>query len=95
MNDQRQFVHRLERGGLRVQQSFAWQMDGQNVCPHHQAEGCGCQMAIYLVYGADSRPATLLVHTDGGRTRVRLDQSVGQRVSADFQNKIFTALYAA
>lgn len=89
------FIDKLEATGLRVRRSFAWQMDETLgcTCPHHNTAKCDCQMAIYLIYGEEKRPATLLVHSSGGRTRVRLDQSVGQRVSADFQAKIISALH--
>lgn len=97
MNDNTPLIRKLERDGLRVQRSFVWQMDETLgcTCLHHNTAKCNCQMAIYLVYGSEARPATLLVHSGEGRTRVRLDQSVGQRVSADFQSQIMTALQAA
>lgn len=92
MNNQAQLIHRLERNGLRVQRSFAWQTAN---CPTHKMMDCDCETAIYLVYGDGGSPATLMMQTQSGRTRIKLDQSVRQRVSAEFQTQILSALHAA
>ncbi len=60
-----QATQRLARAGMEVVRTFDLKSacaDPSGVCPHHGTAPCNCQMAILLVYGAASQPATLMVH---------------------------------
>ena len=61
-------------------------------CPHHGSAACDCQMVVLLVYGADSRPATLVVHSSDGRTWLSLIDYPGQRPSPTLRAAILTTL---
>jgi len=86
----------LSETGLRVMLSF----DSQHTriaatpaaCPHHGTADCDCQIVILLIYEADGRPATLLVHGQDGETWISLVVAPGQRPHAHLENKIKQAL---
>ncbi|HID54449.1 MAG TPA: hypothetical protein EYP41_20725 [Anaerolineae bacterium] len=72
----------LENAGLRVMPSFDSRLAASPAtCPHHGTEQCDCQVVILLVYGDDSRPATLMAHGQDGETWISIAAAPGQRPS--------------
>ena len=61
-------------------------------CPHHGSAACDCQMVVLLVYGTDSRPATLVIHSSDGSTWLSLIDYPGQRPSPTLRAAILTTL---
>lgn len=66
----------LEDVGLRVVRSFdlksACASYPDMTCPHHGDSLCDCQMVVLLVYGAESTPASVVLHSHRGNTEVDL-----------------------
>lgn len=46
-------------------------------CPHHGTEKCDCQMVVLLVYGKESDPATIVLHSQDGKTWLSLVEAPG------------------
>lgn len=86
----------LETVGLRVANSFNLQSARTAVypctCPHHGTADCDCQMVVLLVYGSDSRPATLVAHGHDGQTWLSLIETPEQRPSPCLKESIEQAL---
>lgn len=86
----------LEDAGLRVTNSFDLQSARTAACPcacpHHGTVDCDCQMVVLLVYGSDSRPATLVAHGHDGRTWLSLVETPEQRPSPYLKEAIEIAL---
>ena len=83
----------LENSGLRIMPSFDSSLATvPTTCPHHGTEQCDCRIVILLVYGADERPATLMVHGQDGETWISLTYPPGLRPSASLQTQIKNAL---
>lgn len=81
----------LMQAGLQVSQSFDLRSvrDAFTACTcEHKADTCDCDMAILLVYGAVSRPATIMVHSRNGRTWLSLVDTFGQRAPAALEKTI-------
>ena len=66
----------LEDLGLRVVRSFdlksACASYPDMICPHHGDAPCDCQMVILLVYGAETTPASVVLHSYRGNTDIEL-----------------------
>lgn len=86
----------LTNSGLTVMESFDLQVARANhtgsTCPHHGTEQCSCQLAILLVYGEDTYPASLMLHGFDNVTEISLIEMPGQKVSLDVKEKINSAL---
>lgn len=86
----------LESAGLRVANSFNLQSartaSSSCTCPHHGTVDCDCQMVVLLVYGSDSRPATLVAHGHDGRTWLSLVETPEQQLSPYLKEDIERAL---
>ena len=81
----------LMQAGLQVSQSFDLRSvhDAFTACAcEHKADTCDCDMAILLVYGSVSRPATIMVHSRNGRTWLSLVDTFGQRAPAALEKTI-------
>jgi hypothetical protein len=66
-----QVIPALRENGLEVLKSFDLQEARRDhldcACPHHDSALCNCQVAVFLIYGIDREPVTLLFHSrDGG-----------------------------
>ena len=87
---------RLSAAGLRVLQTFdlhAARLAVSNcACPHHGTELCDCQMVVLLVYGEAPLPATLILHSNDGRTWLSLVNTPAQRADVSIQTAIEKAL---
>lgn len=46
-------------------------------CPHHGTDQCDCQMVVLLVYGKENAPATVVLHSQDGKTWLSLAEAVG------------------
>lgn len=72
-------MHDLETAGLRVQKSFDLQSAcaslSDSTCPHHGSAPCDCQLIVLLVYGAGSRPVSLILHSHRGQSELQWDQN--------------------
>ena len=42
-------------------------------CPHHGTERCTCQYQVYLVYGQEAEPLTLVIHGHDDWTHVSIE----------------------
>jgi len=84
-------THLLEADGLRVICSFDFQAAcssfDMNICPDHGETPCDCQMVVLLVYGADSRPLSLVVHGHNGRVQVGIKEEQGDADRA-FESRV-------
>lgn len=82
--------------GLQVSISFDLQLAREThtecSCPHHGTAECDCQMVVFLVYGQDACPASLIIHGRDGLTYLTLADTPGQRPSANLVAAIFSAL---
>ena len=86
-------LHRqLPQAGMNVEVSF--QMSGAALSHGCDPESCRCGMAILLVYGNDPQPATLWVRGQAGRSWVSVDESLGHRISAEFERRLKHAISA-
>lgn len=89
---------RLSAAGLRVLQTFdlhdARVAVSDCACPHHGTDECDCQMIVLLVYGEAPWPATLILHSNDGRTWLSLINTPAQRADASIQTSIQRALLA-
>ena len=57
-------------------------------CPHHGTEQCDCQMVVLLVYGKESEPATVVLHSQDGKTWLSLAESVGDSANRSLEAAI-------
>lgn len=73
----------LTDAGFRVMQTFDLQVarlaHADCPCPHHGTDRCSCQMIVLLVYRNEDNPATLVIHSQDGRTWLSLAGPTGQR----------------
>ena len=92
----RWLTRRLSRTGLRLLQTFDLQDarlgKERCPCPHHGTTDCGCQMVVALIYGATVAPATLVLHSNEGRTWISLVNTPTQRADAALRAAIEHAL---
>ena len=86
----------LTSAGLRVVQTFDLQVarlaHTDCPCPHHGTDDCNCQMVVLLVYRKQDDPATLIIHSQDGRTWVSLAGPVGKRANQHLEAAIRRAL---
>jgi hypothetical protein len=61
-------------------------------CPHHGTDQCDCQMVVILVYGASSRPASLVVHSHHGKTQFSLVDLPQQSVNVELEESLLDTL---
>src|SRR5512143_606363 len=58
--------------GFKVLQTFdlnaARRAAARCPCPHHGTKKCNCQMVVLLVYGQTSRPVSLILHGNDGKS---------------------------
>lgn len=47
-------------------------------CPHHGTAECDCRLGVFLVYGGDPAPMSLLAHGYDGKTGFSLVENPGQ-----------------
>ena len=47
-------------------------------CPHHGTDDCDCRLGVYLIYGGDSAPVSLLAHGYDGKTGFSLVETPEQ-----------------
>jgi hypothetical protein len=77
----------LSRVGLRAVQTFdlreARAATAGCSCPHHGTAVCDCQMIVLLVYREAEAPASLVLHSNDGRTWISLVGTPAQPVNAD------------
>lgn len=70
------FSRQLESRGLWVVRSFdlksAYDSYPDMTCPHHSDSVCDWQMVILLVYGAETAPVSVVLHSHRGNTEVEL-----------------------
>ena len=52
---------------------------GSLPCPQHGHGRCDCQMIVFLVYGSDPQPATLVLHGSSGLLTLSLVDTPQQR----------------
>ena len=85
----------LQKVGLYVSNSFNLQTaltaDIPYDCPIHPRD-CDCNMAVLLVYGTESQPATLLLRSHADRTWLTLVDNSEERPSNELNLRIKSAL---
>ena len=57
----------LSAAGLQVARTFDLRSIGAD-CPYHGGVPCECQLVMFLVYGEDAMPATLIGYSCDGQT---------------------------
>lgn len=89
----------LLQSGLRPIQTFDLQTARLGLhdcaCPHHGTEKCDCQLVVLLVYGDMVEPATLILHSNDGKTWVSTSDNPLQRADKKLMNRIRQALEKA
>lgn len=82
----------LTSSGLSVVESFDLQVARAShsgcACPHHGTDQCTCQLAIFLVYGEDAMPVSLMVHGNDERTELSIIETPGQTIEPAMKAKI-------
>ncbi len=65
-------TRQINRAGLQVFRTFDLQVARHKhascPCPYHGAEPCDCQMVVFLVYGSDQQPVSIVAHGHNGQT---------------------------
>jgi hypothetical protein len=86
----------LSRAGLRPIQTFdlhAARLAMHDCpCPNHGTDECDCQMVVLLVYGKVAEPATLILHGNGGQTKVSFAGDLQQQADPQLIDSIQLAL---
>ncbi len=59
-----------------------------SACPRHGGRPCDCQMAVLLIYQGDIQPASLVAHSQNGRTRLYLVDTPVQRADPALESAI-------
>jgi hypothetical protein len=89
-------AQRLSRAGLRPLRTFDLQgarlAAGDCLCPRHGTAACDCRLVVLLVYGGGSTPATLLLHSNDGRTWLSMIDNPSQAPDAGLALHIGRAL---
>jgi len=87
---------RLSHRGLRLLQTFdlhdARLGTSDCPCPNHGTTDCDCQMVVLLIYKETAEPATLVLHSNDGRTWISLVNTPSQRADASIRAEIENAL---
>ena len=98
------FTRQLEELGLRVVRSFDLQSACASypdlTCPHHGDALCDCQMVVLLVYGLETTPASVVLHSHLGNTDIDLvdtphnrpDQNLTEMIRLVFDIGIHSAI---
>ncbi len=86
----------LAHYGLRIVRGFDLQSACASVtdltCPHHGDYPCDCQLVVLLVYGVDTPPASIVLHTHRGKTDIDLIDSPNNRPGQQFKKTIKLAV---
>ena len=86
----------LLQAGLRPMQTFDLQTARLGLhdcsCPNHGTEACDCQLVVLLVYGEAAEPATLVLHSNDGKTWVTFPDNPLDRADIKLANRIRRAL---
>lgn len=89
-------VEKLQAASFQVVQTFDLQTARSThsncSCPHHGTDLCDCQMLIFLVYGNDVNPITLLFHGRDQHTKIYWAIQPGQRVKPELELKIWNTI---
>jgi hypothetical protein len=88
--------NRLSGVGLRAVQTFDLQ-DARTAlmgcaCPHHGTAACDCQMVVVLVYDGANPPASLILHSNDGKTRLSLVDTPAQPADSTIRDAIQGAI---
>lgn len=60
-------------------------------CPHHGTEQCTCQYQVYLLYGQESEPISLVIHGNDNWTHLSFDPE-GNGVTDELYEKVHQLL---
>ncbi len=86
----------LSHYGLRIVRGFDLQSACASftdlTCPHHGAYPCDCQLVVLLVYGDDTPPASIVLHSHRGKTDVDLIDSPNNRPGQQLKKTIKLAI---
>ena len=93
-----QVIKNLEAAGLQVVKSFdlrsACAPFNDNVCPHHGAGPCDCQLVVLLIYSPGIPLVSLILHSHRGQTELQWDEAPETRPDLESQAIILRALEA-
>jgi len=87
----------LQNAGLRVSPTFSLQSARAGTactCTRH-AHSCDCNMEVFLVYGTEPLPATLVAQSHGGRTWFSLADNANAAASPELSLRIESVLATA
>src|SRR5512144_888577 len=86
----------LLQAGLRPVQTFDLQTARLGLhdcsCPNHGTEACDCQLVVLLVYGEAAEPATVILHSNDGKTWLTFSDNPLYRADIKLTNSIRRAL---
>jgi hypothetical protein len=90
-------TQRLVLLGLTVRTSFDLQIaksaHASCTCPHHGMDQCDCQIVVLLVYDDEGDPASLILHSQDGKTQLALVNNNPLHTDAEtLRSKIVNAL---
>ena len=90
-------MQQLNRAGLHVMQTFDLRLTsplklGDCPCPHHGTDQCACQLVVLLIYGNESQPVSLFLHSNDKQTWLSLidhpSQPAGKRTVTAIQHAL-------
>jgi hypothetical protein len=91
----RQVTQNLEDAGLRVVRSFdlrsACASFPDHNCPHHGTP-CDCQLVVLLIYGFETTPVSLILHSHQDQTEMQWNDAPEARPSPEGQAFILLAM---
>jgi len=89
-------VERLRNLGLQTTITFDLQVarhaHSNCSCPHHGTEQCDCQMVVVLVYGRDSKPISLVIHSHEAITQLSFVDTPQQPVNTQLKKLLLRTL---
>ena len=92
------FTRQVEPLGMRVIRSFDFRSACASypnlVCPHHGTSPCDCQMVVLLVYRGKVSPASVVIHSQRGNTKVDLVDHPNNRPGKELVEAIRLVLNA-
>jgi hypothetical protein len=89
-------TQRLAREGLQAVRSFELQTTdascGNNSCPCSGAGPCQCRLTVFLIYGSNCPPLTMLAHRRGQQTWFSLVDTPQQPANPELEALVTAVL---
>lgn len=89
-------THHLGQHGLQIVRSFDYQTTRETCrcdqCHCHTTPQCNCQLTVFLVYGLDRPPLTLMAHRHQAQSRFSVVSNPQQPADPELEAVITTVL---